>query len=259
MTNKLTSSLTRRLTYSLSAPLGTTLGQGGAPAWNPSQLGASLLAWWNADRSDLITLSGSQVITWADAVGGYAPTQGTAGSRPIYSATGWNSVAPGVTFDGTDDQLTLVGVPAGIPTGATPSELWVLTDQTLPVSDTATRLPLSIGDGTNKRAINRVVTAGNSQFLAGTTVNSTAPGDFTGRHTLRGQFSATNVTASMDGSAGSATAAVPATATTRLRIGAFTGTSASLFYAGVIREILVTGALSAGNATLLETYLDGRK
>lgn len=232
--------------------MGPRAGEGGAPVFDPTvYLGAALFAWFSADRADLLTLSGSQVITWADVIGGYAPTQAVSGARALYSATSWKGVSPGISYDGSDDQHTLAGVPVAFPTGATPGEIWMLLDQLALPADTATRLPVSYGDGTNKRALNRVVTAGNSQFLAGTTVNSTAPGDFTRRHVLRAQFSATDVTASMDGSAGSAAAAVPATATTRLRLGAFSGTSASLFAQIVAKHILFTGALSGGQATRL--------
>src|SRR5688500_3331977 len=69
-------------------------------------LGASLLAWWTADRADLITLSGSQVTSWKDVVAGYDVVQGVGGSRPLWSATSFNG-APSLTFDAIDDELTL--------------------------------------------------------------------------------------------------------------------------------------------------------
>src|SRR5262245_31893093 len=79
-----------------------------APAgpFTPASLGASLLAWWSADRGDLITQSGGVVSSWKDSVAAYDCT--AAGSvQPAYSATGWKGASPGITFDGVDDCLTL--------------------------------------------------------------------------------------------------------------------------------------------------------
>ena len=71
----------------------------GVGAFSPLSLGTSALAWWSADTLSSLALSGSSVITWIDRVAGLAPTQGTAGARPTYSATSFGGF-PGVTFDG---------------------------------------------------------------------------------------------------------------------------------------------------------------
>ena len=62
----------------------------------PSDLGASLLAYWNADRSDLITLNTNKVTSWKDTVNAYDAVQGTDAARPTYANKS-------LTFDGTDD------------------------------------------------------------------------------------------------------------------------------------------------------------
>jgi hypothetical protein len=71
--------------------------------WNPSMIQTAL--WLDAaDASTVTTVSGA-VSQWNDKSGNSRhATQSTAGSRPAYSSTGFNSL-PGVTFDGIDDQL----------------------------------------------------------------------------------------------------------------------------------------------------------
>lgn len=71
--------------------------------WNPSMIQTAL--WLDAaDVSTVRTVSGA-VNQWDDKSGnGRHATQSTAGSRPTYSSTGFNSL-PGITFDGSDDQM----------------------------------------------------------------------------------------------------------------------------------------------------------
>ena len=71
--------------------------------WNPSMIQTAL--WLDAaDPSTITTVSGA-VSQWNDKSGnGRHATQTTAGSRPAYSSTGFNSL-PGVTFDGSNDQM----------------------------------------------------------------------------------------------------------------------------------------------------------
>jgi hypothetical protein len=61
-----------------------------------------------ADAATVTTVSGA-VSQWNDKSGnGRNATQGTAGSRPAYSSTGFNS-RPGVSFDGIDDFMSIGG------------------------------------------------------------------------------------------------------------------------------------------------------
>ena len=75
--------------------------------WNPSMISTAL--WLDAaDTSTVTTVSGA-VSQWNDKSGnGRNATQGTAGSRPAYSSTGFNS-RPGVSFDGIDDFMSIGG------------------------------------------------------------------------------------------------------------------------------------------------------
>ncbi len=228
--------------------------------WTPAQLGSNLLGWLNADRADKFTFNGSQVSHWFDLVANYDFTQSVSGSRPLYSATGWNSVSPGVTFDGVDDELTLASVP--FPSGATTGEIWALVDQkTLPAVTSEVVVHSYGGDTVNsQRRMSRLVNTGvnNLAIKSGTGAGapaSTLSADFSGRHVARVIIGATTITAEMDGVQSTPTACVSATGTNRSRVGAAAGTSASLFINAVFKQVLWTAALSASDASLLRAYL----
>jgi hypothetical protein len=57
----------------LSRPPGGAIRK--ASRWTPLKLGTSLLAWWDAERTDLITQASGLVSSWKDAVGGYDAVQ----------------------------------------------------------------------------------------------------------------------------------------------------------------------------------------
>ena len=60
--------------------------------WNPSELGASLALWLDAEDTSTITLNGSNVSQWDDKSGnGRHVSQATAANQPAYLATGFNS------------------------------------------------------------------------------------------------------------------------------------------------------------------------
>lgn len=71
--------------------------------WNPRNI-SNLLAWY--DSTFGITAPGGTVTNWKDrSPNSYNATVSSAGTRPTYSATGWKSNRPGVTFDGVDDGM----------------------------------------------------------------------------------------------------------------------------------------------------------
>ena len=94
--------------------------------WSPAALGASLLGWWDAERTDLITLSGSSVTSWADVVAGYAATQGVTASRPRWNAAAFGGVqnivpwsqdaSQWATFSGATVTADVVAAPDGTQT-----------------------------------------------------------------------------------------------------------------------------------------------
>ena len=80
---------------------------GGVKLWRPDELGASLALWLDAEDTSTITLNGSTVSQWDDKSGnGRHASQATASLQPTYLATGFNS-KPVVSFDGSDDELTI--------------------------------------------------------------------------------------------------------------------------------------------------------
>lgn len=75
--------------------------------WTPPSLGAALRLWLKADAG--LTLSGSNVTTWADQSGnGCDLTAGSVGGQITYSATGFNSL-PTVNFVANAYLLSSVG------------------------------------------------------------------------------------------------------------------------------------------------------
>lgn len=222
---------------------------GGAAVWTPLDLGASLLGWWAAED-----LSATPVSSWVDRIGAYDCTA-AAGERPAWSATGWNSVAPGVTFDGTANFLTLASQP--FPSGSATASIWGVVDQTALVADTTTRMIASYGGdtaGTQRRLSRRVVTGANVLTSQAATTTADATGDFSGRHLARGLYTPTGIYAGLDGNMSVVAAIVPATGTTRFRIGATSAAVAANLFQGAIRHLLVTAALTSGQVTQLNAW-----
>lgn len=243
---------------------GINLGSAGE-AWTPLLLGASLLAWWTADRPDLMTLSGAQVSSWRDVVGGYDLVQAVGGSRPTYSATSFNG-APGLTFDGVDDEMTLATLPAAFPTGAAPVELWGIVQQDALPGDVTARRWFSYGGntGNDNREARRSVAAGVNKAsasvgtgAASAGANSVPADDFTGRHLHRVVITATDITQYVDGVASTPVAAVPATAATRVRVGLSTNGAGP--WNGKGRDKIVTSLLTTDQAAALQAWAMPRR
>lgn len=229
--------------------------------WTPLQLGSSLLAWWDASQPSTVIRSGSLVSSWRDVVAGYAAEQTVDASKPTYDETLYGG-AGALVFNGTSSVLTYEAQP--LPSGATPSEVWVVADQQALIGDASSRTVFSYGGNSSAAARNlrRVVSGGVSLVAAITGTGggaSTAVGPNTtqwlGRAVARGTFGAAFVTAYKDGIAGTPVAAVPSTGTTRVVIGAATTDVPAAFWNGTISDALVTTALSAEQAAMLHSYL----
>ena len=101
-----TSFLAKSLTASFDGVSMKGILSSGTIPWTPSQLGASLALWLDAEDTSTITLNGSNVSQWDDKSGnGRHASQATAVIQPAYLATGFNS-NPSIDFDGSNDQLT---------------------------------------------------------------------------------------------------------------------------------------------------------
>lgn len=240
--------ITRRLSGPLSRGLSDalTLSKGGG-AFSPLMLGTSALAWWSADYAASLTLNSNKVITWADRIGGIAPTQGTDANRPTYSETSYGG-APSLSLNGTSQFLTIANQP--LPSGDDPCEIWAVLQQDALVGDTTTRRAFAYGGTSNNdsRQLQRAVVSGNNRadMLIGTgagTVGSSRPSiDFSGKHVARVVVDGTTATTYVDGLPGVVQTVTPATGTTRITIGAvLTGSG---LWNGQIRDIVVTSILS---------------
>lgn len=255
----------------LGLSLATTLGNpilNAGGGYNPvTALGSSLLAWWTADRADLITLSGSAMTNWKDVKHGYDFLQGVSAARPIYSATSWANAVPGATIDGIDDEMTCTDAAllAALPSGAAPGEMWALVDQTTDPSDTFQRWFLSFGTtATLARRIGREVVTGQNRAVSligtgGANFQPQVSGDFTGRHVIRSKVEATQGTTSLDGTAGTPAAGTPATDITRVRFGSNSNGTAGAFGKGVVRDLMLTAPLISDQSAPLTAWLNSRR
>ena len=78
--------------------------------WNPSMITTAL--WLDAADASTVTVVSGAVSQWNDKSGNSRhATQSTSGKRPLFAATGLNSM-PAIDCDGTDDELLLAGVTA---------------------------------------------------------------------------------------------------------------------------------------------------
>ncbi len=221
-------------------------------------LGSDLVAFWDANRSDLITIV-TGVSSWKDVVAGYDAAQATGGLQPVYSATSYNG-APGVTFDGTDDQLTCLDAAllAALPAAAVPGEIWLVSQDG---ASSGTRYFGSYGGALNTgRAIGgagagRTANGSVGDGAAQQQINSI--GSAAGRHVTRVQIGAASTILTLDGVVDPAAplSVVPSTTNTRLRLGAGPASSAGTFAQGVLSAVLFTKALSLAKAAALQTYL----
>lgn len=229
----------------------------GGGGWSPSILGSSLLAWWTADRADLVTVSGAAVTNWKDVRNAYDMAQSVSASRPTYSATGFNGF-PGITFDGVDDCLEMASQPFG--TGAIDVEVWAIVQQDALVADTGDRMVFAFGADTvnpQARVQRQVLTTNRAAARIGTgaaNFNALSAADFSGRALIRVRFTPTVTYVSQDNGAEGSIAVVPGIGATRARIGAAASNFAGNFWQGKIRDILVTGPLSAGQAAAVNAW-----
>lgn len=241
---------------SLGVGLGVGLGRATRRGFTPADLGASLLANWDAEVTSSLTLSGSSVTTWTDTKAGIAPTQSTGGSKPIWGGASFNS-RPGVTFDGIDDYLEIASVP--FPDNC---EIWALLDQTALATDgVTTRTIMQLGHITNATSysIRRATAAGPSNCARAVgSANADSTADFSGKHVIRGIFTPTLVSVSQDGEAPTSVAVSNVLGTTRTRLGATTGTTPGSFLQAIVNQLLVTAPLDTTQASNLLTFLKAR-
>ncbi|MBA4165522.1 MAG: hypothetical protein C0510_13000 [Erythrobacter sp.] len=238
--------------------------RGASNPFNPSDLGAKLLAWWDVEDAASLTLSGSQISGWRDKVTSTNLAQAIGGSRPIYQATGFNG-RPAAFFDGIDDMLEIASV--FLPTVAAHAEVYALVDVPLGSADATARNTFAWGNtsagSAGARQLRRSVVSGVSRCAAligtgtATTTVTLSTAAFEGRKLGELITSPTTSTVTVGGSTTSA-AIVPNTQTSRTRIGASVTTSPNTFWLGTMNSIIVTSALTTTERANLRTFLEGR-
>lgn len=247
--------------YWLARRRGVVLGSVEGGSYSPvTDLGTDLLGYWEANRSDLITQSGGFVSSWKDVVAGYDAVQAGGSAKPGYSATGFNGAAC-ITYDGTDDELTLTPTPASFPIGSTGVEMWGLAQNDALVADATSRYVVGYGGDTasvSRRVGRNVASSANRASLQLNTSVAELTVDFTGRHVLRGEVGSTDSFVSIDGTKSSVLSVVPTTTGIRLRLGA-SNSGATAFWQGSIAAVLITKPLSTDKATALAAWLNSRR
>lgn len=232
--------------------------------WSPLKLDDKLLAWWTADAG--VSREGSGATSWVDRKAG-AILEAEDGVAPLsYSSIAYRGY-PGVMGDGSTKTLSIA--PSILPSGDTPCEVWIVTDQQAPGTDTAAGVRrliswggVNVGDRrTLGRAsvsnVNRAnITVGTGSSEAGATLSTV---DFSGPCVVRGIWTGTHIRVEVDGISSGQTAAVPTTGTTRTRLGANTANTPAGPYLGVYRDIVVTELLTTEEVEQLAAYLARRK
>lgn len=226
--------------------------------WTPADLGAKLLAWWDAEDADSLTLSGAQISGWRDKVTDTVLAQPVGGSHPVLQATGFNG-RPAAYFDGIDDFVEIGSV--FLPSGANTCEVCVLCDTPTAISDAAAdRTGFSYGNvnSVSRRLLHRVVSGGISSFRPTTGFVGPSVEGFEGPQLAVVRVTGTDTFAKIAPGDESSFAVVPNTATDRTRIGSNSTTIPNRYWLGPINTIVVTSELTSGERDLLETYLQER-
>lgn len=223
--------------------------------------GTDLIAYWDANRGDLIRSISSVLNSWTDIVGGYVLSVADGPTSPGYSPTAFNG-APCLTFSNAQYMTTTdANLMAALPSGANPCEIWIVCSQEADPADTTERYAVGYAGSSvvTGRAISRVVTTGVNNARGRTGIGASATsvtdtGDFTGIHVIRHIVGATTSSISVDSNTAVSAAAVPATTNTRLRVGSIPAAGASNNWQGKIAAVIITQPLSADKATALHNY-----
>lgn len=232
--------------------------------WHPQDLSASVLkGWWCADDhgTTKMTDDGSGLISaWVDRISGISAT-GTTTARPTWASNSFNTSFAGLTFDGTANCLVNTAFTA-LPTGAVAGEIWAVGSQTALTGDATQRYIIQVGGGgATSRTLIRAVGGGPAnRFRVSdqTTALTDTVADLSTNFIGGGAWAGTTESGRINGadmSPSSTTIATIATATSRLRIGASANASATLFWQGIVRHVIVTMTLTAARRLQLEGWL----
>ncbi len=229
---------------------------------SPRYLGAGIdyspYEWWRASRTDTIVKdAGTGAVTsWQGIILGLTVSQAVEAQRPIWTATGFNGL-PVITFTTAQSHYLRGTSTVGLPSGATPCEMWLTIDQLeLAAQATATYL-VSYGSSGNSsvRALLRTVVSAVNRARA--TSSNTGTGtsviegtvNFSGRHVIRMIDTGTTLTIEIDGVAATPLASVPAIGVGRITFGATFANVLGNYASGGFAEVLITPLLTAAQAS----------
>lgn len=260
------------ITYGVAGVNGSGAGDeevsAGADVFHPLQLSPHFF--FDAENLAGITQSGGVVSAWASmASDGAVLSQASVSQRPAYNATGLNG-RPCVTGDGADDTLRNSALTGLWPATSVPSVIRGVVSQPTAASTTGFRYIFGYGNtgGSTVRArlLYRTVDTGVNRFVAdagtsGANVASVnASVDFTGVHSVLGNFGSTAIQANVDGIAGPSVAAVPATISLQGALFARPTDTASNFSAVSINHLgSYPATLTADELTSLDRWEAARK
>lgn len=207
-----------------------------SPLWTPFALGAGLAGFFDPSDLDTLTFNGGNIASWRDKVSGASVSQAVAANQPGYSATGLNGKP--ATLWGTNDALTMAGVPATWPVGNAYGEIWSLANSLNVGSNT--RWLMIYGDaaaGAFREVRRAGADAANSIIQVNTGGGAVgSPIGFLGIHTVGAVFSVASLAAFLDNVSGAAPPPTTlATGTTKTVIGcAYSEVAAGLSQIGPI-------------------------
>lgn len=212
-------------------------------------LGSKLVGFVDAENNSKITAASGACSAYADIISASSFAQGTAAARPAITTNALTGRQV-LRFDGTDDFLDFTGIPTGWPTGANAGEIIAIVTQSALPADTSSRVIVQWGGTTSatSRSLRRGVSGGMNcvQSVVGTGAGSPVfnhTPDFSGNHLARLIVDGTSTYVDQDGAVSAATACVPGTGTTRVRIGGTTAGTPIGFLQGDLSALLITNAL----------------
>lgn len=232
--------------------------------WEPGDLGSKLIFWFDAERTESLTLSGALVERWRDRKQGFVLEQVSTGFKPVFGLSSLNS-RPAVVFDGTDDYMQAVPgttLSSSIPQGAAGSEIWSLAADTA-VGVTGIRMLTSTGtSAAGRRATGRasaVPNVSNMRIPTGSTSTSVnGSTSLNGIHATRAVFAngASQMFVDQLTTPDITSASALNSTDNSLIIGALTVTTS--FWQGPVNTVVVTQPLSLEEAAQMMTYLKHR-
>lgn len=236
---------------------------GAAFSWDPTQLGAQLVGFLDAEDNTKITTVSGAVSAFTDSVSGGTITQATSSSRPLLQTSPLTGRQV-VQADGVDDNLT-GSVPAAWPLSGATEWIWIGTQEAT-AGDGVTRNAVAVGSGTAAVSQFLLRVSTNNVFRAqcgnGTTstfaqVPSSSPA--TGRVILGGKWDGSTVYASVNGVFGPSAAIAQATNNTRLRLFAnATSTPGGFWQGGMSAFLVINGNLAAQDWNNLQVWASKR-